>query len=79
MDKATINQISRMGSFRFGGCIAAWAFKKLSIIFNWAIIIEPKYCNVYPKISKVTEMHVMQHGGCFSVIPFRVQRNNIIR
>lgn len=56
MDKATTkNQISRMGSFRFGGCIAAWAFKKLSIIFNWVITIEPKYHNVYPKISKVTE------------------------
>lgn len=56
MDKATTkNQISRMGSFRFGGCIAAWTFKKLSIIFNWVITIEPKYHNVYPEISKVTE------------------------
>lgn len=44
-----------MGSFRFGGCIAAWTFKKLSIIFNWVITIEPKYHNVYPEISKVTE------------------------
>lgn len=82
MDKSTTkNQISRMGFFRFGGCIAAWAFKKLSIIFNWVITIEPKYHNVYPEISKVTEKNrwwIMQHGGCFSVIPFRVQRNNII-